>query len=171
MTHVARYGTTRAGLVAVLDRRIGRWLRAADGDEAAGDAAIAARAAARRVADRLVALGVVNDAAVAASRARNLTRAGRSRRAVAAHLAVRGIDRETAQAVLPDDPEVELAAAAAYARRRRLGPFRAVEDDAAREMKEMAAFGRAGFSREVALRALRMGREEAEALLHAARAA
>lgn len=169
LAHLARYATTRAGLLAVLDRRIARWLRAAEGDETAGEAAVAARAAARVVADKMVALGVVDDAAFAASRARSLARAGRSRRAVAAHLAARGIDAEAARAVLPDDPEAELAAAVALARRRRLGPFRNVADEPARRLKELAAFARAGFSRDVAERAMGMAFDAAEALLRAAR--
>jgi regulatory protein len=171
LTHLARYATTRAGLIAVLDRRIARWLRASERDETTEAAAAAARAAARRVADKLVALGVVNDAAFAENRARSLTRAGRSRRAVAAHLAARGIGAETAQTALPDDPEAELAAAVAHARRRRLGPFRTAPADPARQVKELAAFARAGFSRDVALQALRMDHDTAEALLRAARTA
>ena len=171
MTHLARYATTRAGLVAVLDRRILRWLRASEGNEAAPAQAAAAREAARRVADRLVQLGALNDAVFAESRARSLNRAGRSRRAVAAHLAAKGVDAETAQSALPDDPEAELAAAVAHARRRRLGPFRTVAADPARVQKELAGFARAGFSRDVALRALRMDPQDAEDLLRAAREA
>lgn len=171
LAHVARYATTRAGLVAVLDRRILRWLRAAQDDERAQAQAAAAREAARRVADKLVELGVVNDATFAESRARSLARAGRSRRAVEAHLAARGIGAETRQSVLPDDPEAELAAAVAHARRRRLGPFRTMPADPARVQKELAAFARAGFGRDVALRALRMEAVAAEALLRAAREA
>jgi regulatory protein len=170
LAHLARYGTTRAGLVAVLDRRIARWARAAEGDGVETAVAVA-REAARRVADKLVALGVLNDAAYAESRARSLTRAGRSRRAVAAHLAAKGVDAETAHAVLPDDPEAELAAAVAHARRRRLGPFRTVAGDPARVQRELAAFARAGFARDTALRALRMDHATAEALLREAREA
>ena len=169
LAHLARYATTRAGLLAVLDRRIARWQRATgEGEDTAGHA-LAARAAARRVADRLVELGLVNDAVFAESRARSLARAGRSRMAVAAHLAARGIAAETAQAVLPDDPAAELAAALAHARRRRLGPFRTVAGDPARVQKELGAMARAGFGRDVALRALRMAPDQAEALLRAAR--
>jgi regulatory protein len=112
---------------------------------------------------------VLNDAVFAENRARSLARAGRSRRAVAAHLAARGIGGEMAQTVLPDDPEVELAAAVAHARRRRLGPFRTMPGDPARLQKELAAFARAGFSRDVATRALRMEPEAAETLLRQAR--
>ncbi len=170
LAHLARYGTTRAGLIAVLDRRIGRWLRAGEQDEGRVAAAAAARAAARVVADRMVALGVVNDAAFAKSRARSLNRAGRSRRAVAAYLAARGLGGELVRGVLGSDPEAELAAAVAHARRRRLGPFRTVAGDAARVLKELGGFARAGFSREVAMRVLRMELGEAEVLLRAARA-
>ena len=169
LNHLARYATTRAGLVAVLDRRIARWLRASEAAEGSADTAVTARAAARLVADKLVALGLVNDAAFAAARARSLARAGRSRRAVAAHLAARGIAPEAAQAAVPDNPELEFAAAVAYARRRRLGPFRTGAADAARAQKELGAFARAGFSREVAERALGIGRVEAEILLREAR--
>ncbi len=168
LAHLARYATTRAGLLAVLDRRIARWLRAVGDDDDTRAAAVAARAAARRVADRLVGIGVLDDAAFAANRARSLTRAGRSRRAVAAHLAARGVAGETAQAALPA-AEAELGAAIALARRRRLGAFRTVEGDAARLLREYGAFARAGFSREVARQALAMGLDEAEALLRAMR--
>jgi hypothetical protein len=46
-----------------------------------------------------------------------------------------------------------------------------VAADPARVQKELAAFARAGFGRDVALRALRMDKQEAEALLRAAREA
>jgi regulatory protein len=81
------------------------------------------------------------------------------------------VDAETAQSALPDDPEAELAAAVAHARRRRLGPFRTVAADPARVQKELAGFARAGFSRDTALRALRMDPQDAEDLLRAAREA
>jgi regulatory protein len=80
------------------------------------------------------------------------------------------VDAATARTAVPDDPQAELAAALALARRRRLGPFRAVAGDPARVQKELAAFARAGFGRDVALRALRMDPQAAEDLLRAARA-
>jgi regulatory protein len=46
-----------------------------------------------------------------------------------------------------DAPDPDLAAACAFARRRRLGPFRRAAADHAREL---GAFARAGFSRRVA---------------------
>ena len=76
-----------------------------------------------------------------------LARTGRSRRAIGAHLAAKGVPAETARAALPDDPEAELDAALAYARRRRIGPFRAAEADADAWRREAAALARAGFAR------------------------
>jgi regulatory protein len=150
LAHLARYATTRTGLLRVLDRRILRWIHAG-GDE---DAAQAARAAARQVVDRLVASGLLDDAAFAEARARALTRAGRSRRAVAAHLRARGVTEELTATALPEDAEAEFAAALAYARRRRIGPFRAGEAEAKAAQKELAAMARAGFAQELARRAL-----------------
>jgi regulatory protein len=164
--HLARYPATRLGLSRVLDRRVDRWLRVAGAvDTEAAKGAADARRAVRAVVARLAESGVVNDAAFAESRARSLGRSGHSRRAVAAHLAARGVAGETVQAVLADDPERELAAALLVARRRRLGPFRetAAQPDTAR--RELGVLARAGFPHDVALRALRMDVEAAEALV------
>jgi regulatory protein len=161
LAHLARYATSRAGLLRVLERRIARYLRAG-GDEAL---ATPAKAAAREVVDRLAAAGAVDDAAFAAMRARSLTRAGRSRRAVIAHLRTRGVDGEVADAALPEDPEADFAAAIAYTRKRRIGAFRTAEADAAGRMKELAAMARAGFQQETARRALATDRDSAEEVL------
>ena len=167
LAHLARFSASEAGLVRVLDRRIDRWARRAAA-EAPGDDppdTAAPRAAAREVARALVQSGVVDDAAYAAGRARSLTRAGRSRRAIGAHLSMKGVPQEVARAALPE-PEAELAAALAYARRRRLGPFRGELPEgaelAAVRRKEIGALARAGFPQPVAQQALRMDREEAE---------
>jgi regulatory protein len=165
LAHLARYGTTRAGLTRVLDRRVERWARAA-GEADVAEQVAAAKRAVRNVVARLVEAGVLSDAAFAEARARTLLRAGRSRRAVAAHLAARGVAGETARAALPDDPQVELASALALTRRRRLGPFRAAPVDAAAARRELGVLARAGFPRAVAERALAMDPDEAEAIVH-----
>ena len=159
LRHLARYAATAVGLTRVLDRRIARW--AATGGEP--EAAAEARREARAVVTRLVEAGAVDDAGFAAVRAHRLARSGRSRRAVAAHLAARGVDAATAQAALTGD---ELASALVQARRRRIGPFRvgAVADGEARR-RELAVLARAGFPRDVAERALAMPVEEAEAMV------
>ncbi len=165
LRHLARYAATAAGLTRVLDKRIARWAAtAADGET---DGAVdEARRVARLVVARLVEAGAVDDAGFAAARTRRLVRAGRSRRAVAAHLAARGIDAETARGAVRDGATDELASALVHARRRRIGPFRAaacVDADAWR--RELAMLARAGFPRDVAVRALKMPAEEAAAMI------
>ncbi len=164
LAHLARYGTTKAGLIRVLDRRVDRWVRATAEIEGNVEPEVIAgcKRAAREVAARLVASGVIDDAAFAESRARSLSRAGRSRRAVAAHLGSRGVDAEIVQQALPSDPDTELAACLALARRRRIGPFRR-PDAEPNIIREMGMIARAGFGHEVASKAMDMDVEEAEA--------
>jgi len=160
LRHLARYAATAAGLTRVLDRRIARWA-ATEGAEP--EAAAEARREARAVVARLVEAGAVDDAGFAAARAQRLARSGRSRRAVAAHLAARGVDAETAQAALTGD---ELVSALVQARRRRIGPFRvAAEADAEVRRRELGMLARAGFPRDVAERALAMPAAEAEEMV------
>ncbi|MDE2334365.1 MAG: RecX family transcriptional regulator [Rhodospirillales bacterium] len=168
LAHLARFAATEASLARVLARRVDRWERNGGDPQAAG----AARAAIAGIVRDLAALGAVNDAAFAASRARRLALAGASRRAVAAHLAARGVRADIARAADPDSEERDYAAALAYARRRRIGPFgRAGDPGTDGRLKELAKLARAGFSRAVAERVLATDPEAAEALLLAARRA
>ena len=162
LAHLARYATTRAGLLRVLDRRIDRAARAGTEAPEAPEAIAAARAAARRVADQLEREAVLDDAGFAARRGAALLRAGRSPRGVAAMLRAKGIARPE----IPATEDEVLAAALVLARRRRLPPFGPPPEDPRRAL---AAFARAGFPREVATRALGTAREEAEARIHAFR--
>ena len=148
LRRLARFSATQTGLVRVLNRRIDRWARAADG---APEDVQAAQQAARTVAAALVEAGVVDDKAFAAARARRLARAGRSTLRITAHLAERGVAPEDRPA--PPNAEAELAAALAYASKRRL----ADKDPA----KAMGALARAGFGHDVARRALAMTPDEA----------
>ncbi len=158
LRHLSRYAATQAGLVRVLDRRIARWAHAA---AAADEVVVSSRRAAREVAAALVEAGAIDDAAFAEARARRLVRAGRSRRAVAADLAAKGVEHDVAGAVAPG-PEAELLAAVAYVRRRRIGAFGADDADGARQL---AAMARAGFPRDTAEQALRMDKDAAERCL------
>jgi regulatory protein len=95
--------------------------------------------------------GLLDDAAYAAGRVQSLHRRGESLRAMRARLAARGVaPSDVAEAIsglrsAAADPD--LAAACAFARRRRLGPYRRAAADTAREL---GAFARAGFSRRIA---------------------
>ena len=164
LAYLARYAATEAGLRRVLERRIDRWARRADGDP---EAIATARAAVPDVVARLIAAGAVNDAAYAESRAHSLVRAGRSRRAVALHLAAKGVDPSVAQRALPSDEATELAAALVLARKRRIGPFRlGGAPDQAGRMRELGMLARAGFPQAVARQALAMEADQAEALVN-----
>ncbi len=172
LRHLSRFATTEAGLVRVLDRRVQRWARLAEAEGQGPDTA-PLRAFVREVARALVQSGVIDDAAFAAARAARLSRAGRSRRATAAHLAAKGIGGEVAGAALPP-AEAELPASLVYARKRRIGPFRPAPDpDDERpdtrlpetRLRDLGALARAGFPREVAEQALAMNRDDALALI------
>ncbi len=171
LAHLARFAATEAGLRRVLQRRVDRWARRAEAESLDAAAAGPARALAATVARHMAATGVVDDAAFAEARARRLARGGRSRRAIAAHLAAKGVGREAAAAALPEAAasgrrEVELDAALVHCRRRRTGPFASAA--AAGEpmppearQKALAALARAGFGRDVAEAALDMPPDEA----------
>jgi regulatory protein len=168
LNHLARYAATEAGMALVLSRKVDRWARLyADKDmdpEVAAAAARRAKAEIPAVISKLRAAGVLNDDAFAASRAKRLTREGKSRRGALAHLAAKGVAPQAAAAVLADDPARELAAACTYLRRRRAGPF-----GDAPELKVLGAMARAGYSQDIARQALRLDRTAAEALIKSLR--
>ncbi len=112
--------------------------------------------------------GLLNDTQYAATSVFGLRSRGCSRRAVQAKLAAKGLAAELiAEALRKADEELgaspgdaELAGAVRLARRRKFGPFEGVRPV---DMKKaLAAFARAGFSYETAMRAMTLTREEAE---------
>jgi len=146
----------------VLDRRIAAWARRA-GEEADLEKP---RAAAEAVIERLLSSGLLNDAQFAERRAEALTRAGKSRRAVAFDLAKKGVAEVTARAVLPQDADIELAAAVALMRKKRMGPFARDElPDEKTKRRWLGAFARGGFSFSTAQQVMRLDRDTAEEML------
>ena len=156
LAYLARYSATQSGLLQVLTRRVQRWARRAGMDSASCAPSLAA---ARKVVTRLAALGVIDDALFTATRVKTLQRAGRSRRAISAHLQAKGVPADLA--VIPEDAAAELAAALLYIARRRMGPFRS-EPDAAARPKEAARLARAGFPARIAYHVLDLSPEDAE---------
>jgi len=97
--------------------------------------------------------GLIDDAVYAAARARGRLKRGEPLRKIAAGLAAKGVDaddRASALAGLRETmPDPDLAAACAFARRRRLGPFRRApaHREPTNRQRELAVFARAGFAR------------------------
>lgn len=163
LNYLARYAATEAGLRRVLMRRIDRWARLQTDAEAAATVIQSARAAVDAVVKRLADSGAVSDTAFAESRARGLIRGGQSRRAIEMRLLSKGVAPELARAAAETDRETELSAALVLVRKRRIGPYRAVDNaDPSMRLKELALLARAGFPRDIAERALATDRDEAE---------
>jgi regulatory protein len=163
LAYLGRFASSAANLRRVLLRRTRRHLN--EDREAAGQAAA--------LIDRLVAryreTGLVDDAAYAAGRARSRLRRGQSLRTIRAGLADKGVAADVAEAAIEalreSDGDPDLAAACAFARRRRLGPYHRDSEGEDTRNKELAAFARAGFSRATAEAVLGCaGPDEAEAL-------
>ncbi len=170
--HLGRFAATEAGLARVLSRKVDRWARESNDDsETVQATADRARACIPGIVQRLAESGAVSDAAFAQSRARALARAGRSRRAIGAHLATRGVPAALAAHALPDDPAQDFVAALIHARKRRIGPWRKVAVSPELLRRELGSLARAGFAHDVASRALRSERDTAEAAIDRFRAA
>lgn len=107
----------------------------------------------------------LDDVAYAEIATRSSVRSGRSRRAIAQRLAVKGIDRETASVAL--EATDDLYAAVVFARKRAFGPFRSGDLDDKRKAKELSAFARGGFGFALGKRVFEMSLDEAEEILSA----
>ena len=140
--YLGRYASSAENLRRVLMRRVRR---------RAPEAMPAAAALIEALVVRYRESGLLDDAAYAAARVQSLHRRGESMRAMRARLAAKGVPAaDVADAVSglrATAPDPDLEAACAFARRRRLGPFRRAAADHAREL---GAFARAGFGRRVA---------------------
>ena len=107
--------------------------------------------------------GAINDTLYAESQTRSLRRRGGSARAIMQKLNAKGVPAEiiaeTGAALAEEGGDLE--AAFRFARRRRLGPFRATGRVENRQ-RDMAALGRAGFAYQVAAQIV--DAEDAESL-------
>ncbi len=133
LRYVERYATTRAKLVQYLTRKLRE--RGADGAiDVAG------------LADRMAELRYVDDRAFAEARVTAMARRGLGPRRVRDALRHAGVGEDDAGAVADTIDEGALAAAIAFARRRRIGPF--AQQAAERDMREkqVGAMVRAGHS-------------------------
>lgn len=111
--------------------------------------------------------GLLDDARYATALAEGLRRRGASHQAIVYKLRARGIAADVIARALGeaerDRSDAELEAARAFVRRRKLGPYRAPDAREAHYHKDLGALGRAGFSFDLAKRAL-VSSEDDEAL-------
>lgn len=149
LDYLARFASSAANLRRVLKDKVERSARLHDTNREAGLAAIEA------LVGRLVAAGALDDRRFAEGRAQSLFRRGASRRAIAGKLAEKGVGEAEIAAALASLDELtadpDFVAAVAYAKRRRLGPFRTAGRAPQRD-KDLAALARAGFGFDVARR-------------------
>ena len=146
-----RHPASRADLERRARARLTRW------PEAQGLGPDVMTAMVTRALDKAAAAGLVDDDAYARLRARSLRNRGRPRAGIARDLSLRGLAPERIETTLSDMAEDEGGAddrqgAIAYARRRRLGPWR---PEAARDgmrQRDIAAMARAGYFPDLARR-------------------
>jgi regulatory protein len=150
LRYLERYASSAANLRRVLIRRVERAARAGSCERAEGARLV------DEVVERYRARGLLDDRIYADGRVRTLHRQGRSRTRIAAMLAAKGVAREEIDRALAAfeaaTPEADLVAALAFARRRRLGPYRAAGQRSQFRQRDLAALARAGFSLEIARR-------------------
>ena len=137
--YLGRFATTKAHLRQVMLRKLQR------AEDMPPETKLALTEFIDRLLDRFEASGMLNDAVFAEGRIASLRRRGDSQRTIRQKLAIKGVDKELAEEKLAADEQDDLGAAWAFARRRRLGPYRTPERRAEHKQKDMAAFGRAGF--------------------------
>ncbi len=151
-TYLARYAAPAAHLRRILLARVARSARFHGTDPQAGAAAVEALVA------RLADLGLLDDTAYAQAMARRLARRGAALAGVRARLRAKGVGAEDAEAAIAalkeEAADPDLAAGLAFARRRRLGPFRPAAERPARRLKDLAARARQGFDVELARRVI-----------------
>ena len=144
--YLDRYSASAEMLRRTLARRVDKRCRAREEEPGAFAQAVEETVA------RAVRAGLVDDARFTAARLATLRRRGVSTRGAGAKLAAKGVGRDVVEAALDHERDeagdagaVEREAAAAYARRRRLGPWRRSDIRAVHRERDLAAMARAGF--------------------------
>ncbi|OYY91096.1 MAG: RecX family transcriptional regulator [Sphingomonas sp. 28-66-16] len=144
LRYVERFATTRARLTAYLERKV----------QARGWAGSPVDVA--ELADRLAALGYIDDRSFGEARAAAMARRGLGARRVAGALRQAGIEAEDAEAIAPAIAARAIDAALRFAAKRRIGPYGTVIADRAIQQKQLASMIRGGHSFDLARRIVAM---------------
>lgn len=149
--YIERYETATDHLRWLLMIKVARSAQVHGTDAEEGAAAVEA------LLERFQRAGILDDQRFARARVRSLHRRGSSRAMIRARLAAKGVARAVIDEALEEAEgsaeERDLAAALTFARRRRLGPYRAEGREERRE-RDLAALGRQGFDYETARRVI-----------------
>ena len=135
--YVGRYATSRAKVKSYLARKVKE--RGWEG-EAPNIGALA---------ERLSALGYIDDGAFATARAASLQRRGYGERRVREALRAAGIEEEDAADAKEQTRQGAVEAALRFAKRKRIGPYAAAAADRETAQKAFAAMVRAGHPFEI----------------------
>ena len=143
--YIERYPASEVRVRRALEKRVARSVAELGSDPERGREAIEV------VIDKLVRIGLIDDAAFAASRVRSLRQRGLSARRIRATLRRQGIGSDDIDGALGDGGDAaDLEAAQTFVRKRRLGRH----DEPEARRKDLAKLARAGFSSGVARAAL-----------------
>jgi regulatory protein len=161
LNYLARFAASAAHLRRILMRRVHRSEAAHATDSAALAQLITALIA------RWIAAGLLDDTGYAGAKAARLHKRGVPRNRIRAKLEEKGIAAPVIDGVLNETADIgsDLAAAAALARRRRLGPYRLPELRPQFLQKDLGSLARAGFDRRTAETVLRAEDPDALAAL------
>lgn len=148
--YLERFATSSENLRQVLTRRVQRSARYHETDvEACGQLI-------DDLIKRYLDSGLLDDRAYARAQCASLNRRGKSLRAIRVTLQQKRVPSyiidETLEALHEEVAEPDLAAAVAYARKRRIGPYRKTDTPPENLDKELAALARNGFSYSLARR-------------------
>ena len=150
--YLQRFAASSESLRRVLLRRVEKSARAHDTDRTEGAAMV------EDIIARFRETSLLDDRVYAEGRTRSLHRRGIPARGVRARLMAKGVAAEDIEAALvtlaEETPHPDRAAAVAYARRRRIGPWRSADDREIYRDRDLAALARQGFDYDTARRVI-----------------
>ncbi len=160
--YLERFSASAESLRRVLMRRVTR-AAAVHGDDPAEGADLV-----EALILRYQQAGLLDDRLYAEARSQSLLRRGTPLMSIRRALCQKGVETDLVDAVLGEMREdftergvdADLAAASAYAKRRRLGPHRSPDKRALHRDRDLASMGRAGFSWEMARKVIDDGGED-----------
>jgi regulatory protein len=142
--YLQRFATSQANLRRVLLRKVERSCRHHGQDPAEFTGLV------DDLVQRYVRSGMIDDQRYAEAQVASSRRRGRSAQGIRARLAAKGVGGELVQAALAEHEGDDGDAARAFARRRRLGPWRTTGNRADFRERDLASLGRAGFAYDIA---------------------